>query len=152
MVLRIINWNISYMKSIEDKVDYLLNVIDNFKHEEKIIFVLEEVKPSDAQYIRKNVDKFRFIYSVDMREKGKYEGKERELGIFIGFSSDLILNSYNLLERTLFPERTLHAKFSYDVYKFGIIGFHSLTGVGIKKQNQLNLLQLQNILIKMNQR
>lgn len=133
MELKIFNWNISYMKSIENKIDYLMNIIDNFNNEEKIIFVLEEVKPSDTQYIRKNLDNFCFINSVNIREKGEFEGKNRELGILIGYSSNLILNSYNLLERTLFPERTLHAKFSYDDYKFGIVGFHSLTGVGYKK-------------------
>ncbi len=121
------------MKPVDCKIDFLLKTIDSFGPDEKTIFVLEEVTKSTAQYIRENMKGFGFIYSLNLRERGRYEGKNRELGIMIGFSSTLVLNSYNLLERTLFPERTLHANFSCDNYKIGVIGFHSLTGVGYKQ-------------------
>lgn len=121
------------MKAIEGKINFLLETITSFNRNTKVVFVLEEVKVKDFEYIKNNIKGFKFIYSLDIRKRGKYEGLNRGLGLVIAYSSNITLIKYNLLKRTLFPERTLHAIFSCNNYKFGVLGFHALTGVGYKK-------------------
>lgn len=128
MKLKIVNWNISYMRSISRKIDHLKTILD-----ENTVFVLEEVRKKEYEYIIENVENFQTIFSLNLREKGKYEGKNRELGVLIGYSKNFTLNKYNLLEDVPFPERTIYANFSLGNFDFGIIGFHSLTGCGYSK-------------------
>ncbi len=128
MKLNIINWNISYMRSISQKIDFLKTLLD-----ENTIFVLQEVRKKDYEYIVENIENFETIFSLNLRKKGKYEGKNRELGVLIGFSKKFTLKNHNLLKDVPFPERTIYANLSYENFNFGILGFHSLTGCSYKK-------------------
>lgn len=116
------------MRPISQKIDYLKKILDD-----KTIFVLEEVGRKDYEYIIENIENFETIFSLNLREKGKYEGKNRELGVLIGFSKNFTLNRHNLLKDVPFPERTIYANLSYGNFDFGILGFHSLTGCSYSK-------------------
>jgi hypothetical protein len=101
--------------------------------DDSTVFVLEEVGRKDYEYIIENIGDFETIFSLNLREKGKYEGKNRDLGILIGFSKNFTLNKHNLLKDVPFPERTIYANLSYGNFDFGILGFHSLTGCSYSK-------------------
>ncbi len=127
MKLKIISWNISYMGPISQKVDFLKSILD-----ENTVFVLQEVGKKGYEYIVENFKDFEIVFSLNLRKKGKYEGRNRDLGIVIGSSKKFSLKQYELLKDVPFPERTLHANLSYGKNKFGILGFHSLTGCSYK--------------------
>ncbi|MDD3777872.1 MAG: hypothetical protein PHH52_00620 [Patescibacteria group bacterium] len=128
MNLRVIQWNISFLNTIDKKINYLLTKILL----KKCVFILEEVRREDFEVIKNRID-YNFIYSLDIRKPGKFEGRNRKLGVLIGFSKDIKILSSGVIERSLFPERTLFAEMKLDGIKINILGFHSLTGVDYKK-------------------
>lgn len=116
------------MGKIEPKIDFLNTHLSDVG----CIFVLEEVTESVVDEIRK-IQNFNFIYSLDKRKPEKYDGRNRKLGVLIGYSKDITLVNHDVLTKSLFPERTLFATFAKDGREIKVLGFHSLTGVDYKK-------------------
>lgn len=126
--MRVIQWNISYAGLIEIKINFL----KNYLRKDNCIFVLEEVVDNDFKQLEK-IKGFNLIYSLDLRKPGKYDAKNRKLGVVIGLSKNLEINKYKVINRSLFPERTLFVKCKYRNKEINILGFHSLIGVDYKK-------------------
>jgi len=76
-------------------------------------------------------------FSLDLREPGKYEGKNRSLGVAT-LSFGIELCSFELLNRSVFPERTLFSKLKYLDCSLFVLNYHSLTGVDYKKAKSSN--------------
>ncbi len=140
MKLHIIQWNISFKSNIVFIIDYLKS-----KLEKNMIINLQEVSMKRNEEIVSQLKPQSHSYSIDKRPVGKNEGKERGLGVGIYvFGGDI--KSDNLIERSVFPERTLHAKIQFENDLVSIINFHSLTGAGYKKGKDSNFAAIADYL------
>ncbi|HOW24502.1 MAG TPA: hypothetical protein PK711_02430 [Bacteroidales bacterium] len=132
MSIRIIQWNISSGSNPTAIAEFLTDMI-----KEKTVVALQEVTQKHIHILVQNLMPQQYIYSLDMRQPGKNEGRNRKLGVAI-FTFGVSIDSYNLLDRTIFPERTLFARIDIGSFTTGILNFHSLTGVGYKKAKTSN--------------
>lgn len=129
--LRVISWNLSFKGNIETKIKYLESVIK--ETDAPVCIALQEVQEKDYHYLN-NEDMFKQkSFSLNFRKRGKYEGKNRELGCFIATVGPLQLNSSSLIDRVPFPERTLYGEVISKDVSFILLCCHSLTGVDYKK-------------------
>jgi len=143
--MRIIQWNISYAGLIEKKINFLKNYIKK----DNCVFVLEEAVNSDFKQLEK-IKGFNLIYSLDLRKPGKYDSKNRKLGVVIGLSKNLEISKYKVIKRSLLPERTLFVSFKYKNKEVNILGFHSLTGVDYKKAKSAQFYAIAEFINKNN--
>ena len=66
----ILDWNISYMNNINNKIKYLKSKIKN----ESFIIILQEVKQNDFDELQNNFSDIANIeYSLIYRKPGKYD-------------------------------------------------------------------------------
>lgn len=140
MKIRVIQWNISTSSKpqaiasfIEDRIKSytvvnLQEVTANAHNK-----IIDTLKPSDS------------VYSLHLRKPGKYEERNRRMGV-----STLVFNgrieNFSLLERTIFPERTLDVRLLFGSESIHIINFHSLTGVGYHKAKPSNFAAIADYL------
>ena len=128
--MRIINWNISYAGSIEDKIKFLqtyLTIND-------CCVILQEVKPHAYEYIEQLfINDYKMFYSLDYRKPSNFDSDARKLGVLILVSKDIDVESAGIIERSPFPDRTVYVT----LRKFGktikVLALHSLTGCGYYK-------------------
>ena len=132
MFIRLIQWNISSGSDPNAIAKFLFDKI-----KEKTIVALQEVTQKHIHILVQNLKPQQYIYSLDIRQPGKNEGRNRKLGVAI-FTFGVSIVSYDLLNRTIFPERTLFARIDLGSFTIGILNFHSLTGVGYKKAKASN--------------
>lgn len=84
-------------------------------------------------------------YSLDFRPAGQNEGANRRMGIAIlTFGAEIIESG--LLDRTVFPERSLWARIVADGRSIKALTFHSLTGVGYKNAKSSNFATIADYL------
>lgn len=122
--LQIIDWNISYMGDWEKKMDFLFSKVYN-----DYCIILQEVGPWVAQCIKEKYSKEKsFVYSLDFRRPSKYDSGARRLGVMLVFSKSIEVLESGVIERNIFPDRTIWAKIVYDNKKIKILGLHSITG------------------------
>lgn len=122
--LQIIDWNISYMNDWEKKVEFLFSKLYN-----DYCVILQEVGPWVAQCIReKYAEENSFIYSLDYRQPSKYDSGARRLGVLFIFSKSIEVLESGVIERNLFPDRTIWATIIHNEKKLKILGLHSITG------------------------
>src|SRR5450830_1051106 len=100
--LRVVQWNISTMSRPKAIADFIMNSIG----QGPAIVCLEEVKRSAYDTLRSLRSLTSSCFSLDLRKPGGNEGDERKMGIAV-FSFGLPIISPELLDRTVFPERTL---------------------------------------------
>jgi endonuclease/exonuclease/phosphatase family metal-dependent hydrolase len=131
-MLRIVNWNISYSGKRELEIEYLERVISEVNSKYPCIIALEEVTEMAFQYLTKSGLFSNYTYSLNFRKAGMFEGKNRELGCFIGCTDGLEIIESSLINRVPFPERTVVADIMHRQEKFEVICFHSLTGCDYK--------------------
>ncbi len=86
------------------------------------------------------------VYSLNLRPQGKFEGRNRGLGCFIGTTGDIKIADSSLINRAPFPERAIAAKIVACQDQFEIICFHSLTGVHYKKAKSAHFAALADYL------
>ena len=134
MRMKIINWNISWLKGIESKASYLLNLVNSGL----FIIILQEVKENSYQYLKEAFSDIANIeYSLNYRIPGKYDNDSRKLGVAIIVSKDIQILSADTLNRTLMPDRTLFLELKYNDQIIKVMGFHSITGVQHGKAKEL---------------
>ena len=121
----IIDWNISYMHTINKKIDYLKNTIKN----KSFIIILQEVTQNDYNELQNQFSNIAHIeYSLKYREPGMFDTRSRKLGIAIIVSNDIRVTHAQVLERALLPDRTLMVDVMYHNKLLRIFGLHSITG------------------------
>jgi endonuclease/exonuclease/phosphatase family metal-dependent hydrolase len=141
MKLRIVQWNISTMSRLEAIADFLGERIG----QGPTIVCLEEVKRSDYDTLRSLRNLTSSCFSLDLRKPGGNEGDERKMGIAV-FSFGLPIISPELLDRTVFPERTLSVLLHGVFGPIRVVAFHSLTGVGYRKAKASNFASVADYL------
>jgi hypothetical protein len=141
MKLRVVQWNVSTMSQPKAIADFIKKRIG----QGPAIVCLEEVKRSSYDKLFDSLNPQSSCLSLDLRLPGKNEGKERGTGVAVlGFGLQIV--SFELMDRTVFPERTLFVLLGG---AFGLIrvgAFHSLTGVGYYKGKATNFASIADYL------
>ena len=125
MRLRVIQWNISWNCNLDDVAKSLLKT----RGQGPAIVCLEEVQFASAYHrLRDALKPDDSCFSLDKRGAGGNEGRDRQLGVAV-LAFGLSIVSYELLERTVFPERTVSVVLDGDCGPIRVVAFHSLAGV-----------------------
>lgn len=132
--MKIIDWNISYSGVPRPKVDLLKETVG----EDSFIAILQEVTPSQYKVIKESFGNI--CYSLDYRKPGKYDTKQRELGVAILCSDDIMIKHADVLTRCLLPDRTLMADLEYKGKALRVMGLHSITGISHKRAKSMQFL------------
>lgn len=143
-MLRIVNWNIYYQGDTANKVELLNQIIDSASS--PCLIALQEVTPSAYDVICRAGLFDSHSFSLKIRPKGKFEGRNRALGCFIGTTAGIDIIDSSLVERALFPERAITANVQHGHFVFEIVCFHSLTGVHYKKAKSAQFAALADYL------
>ncbi len=78
--MKLIHWNISYNSRKEKVGEYLTRVLQDAD----TIACLQEVQVPVFEYLRETLGySFDYVYSLFYRRPGKYDGKNRKLGVMI---------------------------------------------------------------------
>lgn len=128
--------------NIKRKIELLkeLTIINN--EEIPAVIALQEVTlKSYEELITYNLFS-QHSFSLKHRYPGIMEGKNRSLGCFIATTGGVTINDEGLIERSVFPERTLKTSINFDNKQFEVICFHSLTGVDYKKAKSAHFASL----------
>jgi hypothetical protein len=136
MEIRILQWNISNRCNSQ-----LISAYINAILKQHTIVNLQEVTQNAYFEICSILKPTSSAFSLDLRVQGKYEGKNRSLGVAT-LSFGIELCSFELIHRSVFPERTLFSKFKYLDDSLFILNFHSLTGVDYKKAKSSNFASI----------
>lgn len=144
--LRVINWNISYIGDIKAKIDCLKSLITEVLGDHPCIIALEEVTEKAYTELLKEDLFNNHAYSLNYRKPGVFEGRNRGLGCMVICVNGIEITNSLLLNRALFPERTLVANLRYDKSDFELICFHSITGVDYKKAKSAQFATLADFL------
>lgn len=136
MDIRIIQWNISFKCNANKIADYLASNING----NTIVNLQEVLEPINSKLIS-ILQPDDSVYSLDLREPGKYEGKNRKMGIATYVFGGNIKEA-ELITRSIFPERTLCTKIKFNNTHIKILQFHSLTGVDYKKAKSSNFASI----------
>ena len=142
MKIKLIQWNISYNCKIDKIIEYLKSHI-----KDKTIICLQEVLVSFKEELIESLKPDNYSYSLDYRKPGLYDGKNRKMGVLTLVFGGQIKES-NVLERTIFPDRTLYSKLEINNKKVSILNFHSLTGVSYKNAKGSNFASIAEFLQK----
>ncbi len=102
MKLQLIQWNIKINSNVDKIIEYL-----NLKIQESAIINLQEVSMNNYQKICESL-KIDSLYSLNFRKPGKYEGKNRYMGVMTLVNVGEIVTS-QLINSSIFPERTLYS-------------------------------------------
>ena len=139
--VRIIQWNISLKSDIAKISDHLNELIASGP----TIACLQEVRSSSYSILLDTLKPRSSSYSLDYRSPGSNEGLNRKMGIAI-LSFGCSITESGLIDRSVFPERTLRSNIAISEGEIRVLSFHSLTGVGYKKAKASNFAAIADYL------
>ena len=129
VLMRIIDWNISYSGDTTPKIEYLLSLLSD-----EVCVMLQEVKPHIYEYIRNAIGQnYHLLYSLNYRKPSNYDSGARKLGVLIIVSGEAIIKNAGVIERSLFPDRTMYASVDLNGTQYKLLALHSITGCDYKK-------------------
>jgi hypothetical protein len=141
MKLRVVQWNISTMSRPKAIADF----IGERTGQGPVLVCLDEVKRTSYDKLVGSLNPASSCFSLDLRRPSKNEGKERGTGIAVlGFGLPIV--SFELMDRAVFPERTLFALLRSGFGPIRVAAFHSLTGVGYRKAKASNFASIADYL------
>ena len=143
MPLKLLQWNISY----NCKIDKIANFISS-KIESNTIVCLQEVIVSHKNRLIEILAPSDYAYSLDYREPGLFDGKNRRMGVLTMLFGGEIEES-KVLDRCVFPDRTLYTKMRIDGESVSLLNFHSITGVSYNKAKGANFASIAEFLHEM---
>jgi len=139
--INVVQWNISYMSDI----DRIKNFLNDYVVPGPVVMCLQEVTQRSYDSLVEHLQPSSSTLSLGYRKPGNNEGANRRLGVAI-FSFGITITDSGLLDRTVFPDRTLWVKLNGGAGSIKIISFHSLTGVGYKKSKASNFATIADYL------
>jgi hypothetical protein len=140
MKIRIIQWNIRINSSAEAISALIRSLIQG-----PVVVHLQEVSEAAFSVLCSELKPDGYAFSLSHRPAGKNEGRNRRMGVAtLTFKAKLIFS--HLVDRSVFPERTLVSQIEYDSMRIITLNFHSLTGVGYKKAKSSNFASLADFL------
>ena len=135
--MRILHWNISYSSKKEKVAEYLKDAMKD----EDTVACLQEVTESTFSYILEAIGGgFDYVYSLHFRRPGKYDGKNRRLGVLIICPKSMYIIDSGVMMRTPFPDRTAYAEVLYEGQTYRILSLHSITGCAYSKAKSAQFL------------
>lgn len=127
--MRIVDWNFSYAGDTAQKIEYLLSLLGGDD-----CVMLQEVKPHAYELIRSSLqDKYHLLYSLNYRKPGKYDSDARKLGVLIIVPRYALIEETGVIERSLFPDRTMFVTITLNGNRYKMVALHSITGCDYKK-------------------
>jgi len=136
MKIRLIQWNIKVNCTPHKIADYIAQSISG-----PTIVNLQEVTEKAYHEISSILKKSDKAYSLDLRKPGRYEGRNRAMGVAtFAFGGKIV--QHDLVHRSVFPERTLFSTIQFKKRKISVLNFHSLTGVDYKKAKSSNFASI----------
>lgn len=142
MNVRIVQWNICNRSNSTRIAAFL----DSIKTSGVTIFCLQEVLENSFKTLAELLRPSWCAYSLQLREPGYNEGRNRHLGVAV-FAFGVNSGGARLIERTVFPERSLDCQVDCDGRSIRIGTFHSLTGVDYKKAKSSNFASIADYLM-----
>ena len=121
--IQVVNWNISYMGNHESKLEFLFSLLQN-----NYCVLLQEVKPHVYEYIKSKFQDNTILYSLNYRTPSTFDSDARKLGVMIILSKNMSVKESGVIERNIFPDRTLYATVSIGGKALKILSLHSITG------------------------
>ena len=140
MHLDLIQWNISYNCRADKISTFLKSQISS-----NCIVCLQEVLQTNMEQIVAELNPSDYKFSLHMRPPGHFEGKNRKLGLLTMTFGGNIING-SLLDRSVFPERTLLVETEISATKVKVLSFHSLTGVDYRRGKSSNFAAIAGFL------
>ena len=139
MQIRVIQWNISVKSQISKVIEFIgKNITD------KCLVNLQEVTEDSFKQLEKSLTD-NAAFSLDYRIPGVYEGRNRKMGVATLLFGGSIERA-SLLDRSVFPERTLITEVKMGERIVRNFAFHSLTGVDYKKAKSSNFASIATFL------
>jgi len=138
--VRIIQWNISFKANADKIVEFLLNSVSGHT-----IITLQEVLESVHQEISSKLNADDVACSLSHRSPGKFEGKNRKMGVAT-YAFGGSIESSSLISRSIFPERTLQTAIKFEDTSINLLTFHSITGCDYKKAKSSNFASIADFL------
>lgn len=127
--MRYINWNIKCTSNTEK----IISLINGMATSKECIIALQEVMPNAYDLIESQFgNDYHIEYSLDYRKPSEFDTNNRRLGVMILITKDLSIREAGVIERNVFPDRTLYATTEYRGKELKIVALHSLTGVSYK--------------------
>lgn len=138
--IRVVQWNIR----INSNVDAISRRIDRAVQPGTVLH-LQEVSASAFTSLCEQLDPDGSAFSLSHRCPGKHEGRNRRMGVATLTFDGLIVDS-KLLDRSVFPERTLATEVNMSGQTIQSLNFHSLTGVDYYKAKSSNFASIADFL------
>lgn len=82
------------------------------------------------------------MFSLQLRKKGKYDTKSRELGCIVAGNLPCLPTNISLIYDTPLPERNLVVDIKYFEKEFTVCSIHSLTGTSYNRTKVINFLTI----------
>ena len=140
MGVRVVQWNMrinSDAHAISERV--------RMATRSPTIVHLQEVSQSALATLSEQLDPDGIGFSLVHRPPGENEGRNRRMGVAtLTFGAEIV--GAFLVERSVFPERTLVAEIEILGSKVRTLNFHSLTGVDYKKAKSSNFASIADFL------
>lgn len=140
--IRVIQWNISTGSQSSSVVAFLQ---ERLAADRPTVVCLNEVLQSAFAALRDELEPAASVFSLELREPGRHEGRNRRMGVAV-LSFGAEITDFRLLERTVFPERSLRVELDVAGTRVRVCAFHSLTGVGYKKAKASNFMTIADYL------
>ena len=123
--LRVVHWNV-YGASDPGNI---ANFVSERIGRGPTIVCLQDIKRAPYNMLVGLLKPASSRFSLDLREPSRNEGDERTMGIAM-FGFGLPISSLELLDRTLYPERTFSVLFGGAFGPIRVVAFDSLAGIG----------------------
>lgn len=140
MKLRVVQWNIKRSGS-----PAIAAFLKHRVAQGPTILCLEEVTRSAYDRLTEFFPLAPSCFSLDMRMPGRHEGRERAIGVAV-LALGLPIVTLELIDRALFPERTLSVLLGSPFGPIRVVAFHSLTGSGYLKAKSSNFASIADYL------
>lgn len=128
--MKVIHWNISYASQKEKVAEYLKDALKG----NDTVACLQEVTENTFSYILESIGgELDYVYSLHFRRPGKYDGRNRQLGVLIICPKSMYIIDSGVMTRTPFPDRTAYAEVLYEGQAYRILSLHSITGCAYSK-------------------
>lgn len=125
MGLRVMQWNIYGASDLDRVADFVSERIGRGS----TIVCLQDIKRASYKMLVGLLKPASSRFSLELREPSGNEGAERTMGIAM-FGFGLPISSLELLDRTLYPERTFSVLFGGAFGPIRVVAFDSLAGIG----------------------
>ncbi|HHT03129.1 MAG TPA: hypothetical protein GX005_02260 [Bacteroidales bacterium] len=140
MMITILQWNISYSCKIDKIADFISSKIEG-----NTIVCLQEVLAMHKDRLIERLAPSDYAYSLDYRKPGLFDAKNRKMGVLTMLFGGVIEEA-KVLDRTMFPDRTLYTKMRIGDESVSLLNFHSITGVGYNKAKGANFASIAEFL------